>query len=309
MTDAEVQKLYAEAMGWATDTIDNQSGNKAKYYAKNGKEIGVISDEVARKYLAQQAALEQLGENVQGYIQNVEIMVSQGDQIAEGVGNALLSFAGGAGGSFQELTQGELSAVRNSLNAETDEDGTLTSDTFSIGDITVDTAYAQSLGYESVQAYYDAIQNALSSSEETFDIAKLTESWGLEDINGKILNTAGDRLNSLFSENGSLDLSQMTAGAVKTFADGYRKIYEEGGSEALDVVDSLLAASGDKANEVASLMGDVDWSNWDSIQGLSSDIQALGVEFDTGLINQLANATGAVRSFNTEEFVKEISNV
>jgi hypothetical protein len=52
MTDAEVQKAYAEAMGWATDTIDNQNGNKAKYYAKDGKEIGVISDEVARKYLA-----------------------------------------------------------------------------------------------------------------------------------------------------------------------------------------------------------------------------------------------------------------
>lgn len=60
MTDADIQKQYAAAMGWATDTIDNQNGNKAKYYDKAGNEIGVISDEVARKYLAQQAALKKL---------------------------------------------------------------------------------------------------------------------------------------------------------------------------------------------------------------------------------------------------------
>jgi hypothetical protein len=52
ITDEEAQKKYAEAMGWATDTIDNQGGNKAKYYAKDGTEIGVISDEVARRYMA-----------------------------------------------------------------------------------------------------------------------------------------------------------------------------------------------------------------------------------------------------------------
>jgi hypothetical protein len=60
MSDAEVQKAYAKAMGWATDTIDNQSGNKAKYFNKDGTEVGVISDEVARRYLAEQEALKKL---------------------------------------------------------------------------------------------------------------------------------------------------------------------------------------------------------------------------------------------------------
>jgi regulator of protease activity HflC (stomatin/prohibitin superfamily) len=64
MTDAEVQKAYAEAMKYS-EAIDNQSGNKAKYYNEDGSEVGVISDIVARRYLAEQKAYEELGKSVE----------------------------------------------------------------------------------------------------------------------------------------------------------------------------------------------------------------------------------------------------
>ena len=308
ITDEEVQKKYAKAKGWATDTIDNQSGNKAKYYKKDGTEVGVISDEVARKYLAQQEALEQLGEDVNAYIADVEEMVQNGDKIAEGVGNELLSFAGGSGGSFGNLTKKELDEVKNNIDASVDDDGVLIEDTFKIGDITVDEEYAQQLGYESVQAYYDAIQAALTNGEEAFDIEATAESWGIESATGKVFNTVGDHFNSLF-DNNALDLSKMTSGAMENFSTAYKNIFDEGGEEALDYVDQILKASGDKANEVATLIGDVDWSSWDSIQELGSNVTALGVEIDTNLITQLAQATNATKEFSTDDFCTQLANI
>jgi hypothetical protein len=51
-------------MGWATDTIKNENGNKATYFKKDGTEVGVISDEVARRYLAEKAVYKELSASV-----------------------------------------------------------------------------------------------------------------------------------------------------------------------------------------------------------------------------------------------------
>ena len=306
-TDAEVQKAYAEAMSWATDTIENQSGNKAKYYSKDGSEIGVISDEVARKYLAQQEALEELGQDVQKYIQDVQDMVQEGDAIAEGVGNELLSFAGGSGGSFNNLTQSGLAAVSNQISASVDDNGTLTEDTFKIGNITINEEYAQQLGYDSVQAYYDAIQNAINSGNEAFDLDKLTETWGLKDSEGKVLsNIAGDSFKALIQ---GIDTSDLTSGAMQNFASAYKEIFEQGGSEALKYVDEIISMSGEHTEEAISALGDINWSDWDSVTGLTDQLTELGIEIDNNLVEQLALATKATKSFNTDEFVKQISEV
>lgn len=307
-TDAEVQKAYAEAMGWATDTIENKSGNKAKYYAKDGTEIGVISDEVARKYLAQQEAIKQLDGNIQDYISNVEKMVKQGNQIAEGVGNELLSFAGGSGGNFDELTKSGLEAIKNNIDATTDNNGKLTEDTFKIGNIEIDEDYATALGYESVQAYYDAIQAALDSGENAFDYEAIAKSWGVESVTGKIFNTVGDHFNSLF-DNNTLDVSEMTSGAMKNFSSAYKSIFDQGGEEALSYVDQILTTSGDKAEEVAALIGKVDWSNWDSVQNLGTELNGLGLEIDNNFITQLAQATKATKDFDTKNFCEQLKNI
>jgi hypothetical protein len=59
LTDAEIQKRYAEAMGWSTTKTENKNGNKATYYDKEGNIVAEdLSDEVARKFLAQQEALK-----------------------------------------------------------------------------------------------------------------------------------------------------------------------------------------------------------------------------------------------------------
>jgi hypothetical protein len=137
ITDEEIQKQYAEAMGWATDTIDNQNGNKAKYYAKDGTEIGVISDEVARRYLAQQKAIEEMGGDVQTYINSLNDLIQTGNNIGDGIGEALGTFAGGQQGDLSSLNQKQLDDFKNSVGGvTTDENDNVTQ--FQIGDLVVD---------------------------------------------------------------------------------------------------------------------------------------------------------------------------
>ena len=71
MSDKEAQKAYADLMGWDANLVKNKSGNKAVYINEEGEEV-TISDEKARQYLAQQAALDGLNESVSDYAEKVE---------------------------------------------------------------------------------------------------------------------------------------------------------------------------------------------------------------------------------------------
>jgi hypothetical protein len=53
LKDKDIQKQYAEAMGWDTSKTENKNGNKATYYDKDGNVVAEdLSDEVARQFLA-----------------------------------------------------------------------------------------------------------------------------------------------------------------------------------------------------------------------------------------------------------------
>lgn len=163
LSDAKIQEQYAEAMGYSTNTIENKSGNKAKYYNEDGSEVGVISDETARRYLAQQEAIKQMSGNVQGYIDTVSHLIKLGDQIASGVGDAMASFVGGSGGNLSGLTQEEEQEFANKVS-----DYDSISDTFNIGDTAINKEITQALGYETVQEYYNSVQSAIEAYEDDY---------------------------------------------------------------------------------------------------------------------------------------------
>jgi hypothetical protein len=53
MKDKDIQKAYAEAMGWNVNKIDNLNKNKATYYDSKGNKVAEsLDDETARRFLA-----------------------------------------------------------------------------------------------------------------------------------------------------------------------------------------------------------------------------------------------------------------
>ena len=314
ITDEEIQKQYAEAMGWATDTIDNQNGNKAKYYAKDGTEIGVISDEVARRYLAQQKAIEEMGGDVQTYINSLNELIQTGNNIGDGIGEALGTFAGGQQGDLSSLNQKQLDDFKNSVGGVTeDANGNVTQ--FQIGDLVVDQAYAQKLGYDTVQAYYDAIQAEIAATDEALDVDALADGMGFTQmINGveKTFNTAGESFKELFALEG-LDLNDMTAGGKKAFANAYKTIFEEGGTEALDLVDGVIAQAGENASEIATLIGETNWNDAASADAFIEKLQEMGIEiegFDAeAFVIEMKDIYDTVNNFTADQFRKEFAEV
>lgn len=314
ITDEEIQKQYAEAMGWATDTIDNQNGNKAKYYAKDGTEIGVISDEVARRYLAQQKAIEEMGGDVQTYINSLNELIQTGNNIGDGIGEALGTFAGGQQGDLSSLNQKQLDDFKNSVGGVTeDANGNVTQ--FQIGDLVVDQAYAQKLGYDTVQAYYDAIQAEIAATDEALDVDALADGMGFTQmINNveKTFNTAGESFKELFALEG-LDLNDMTAGGKKAFANAYKTIFEEGGTEALDLVDGVIAQAGENASEIATLIGETNWNDAASADAFIEKLQEMGIEiegFDAeAFVTEMKDVYDTVNNFTADQFRKEFAEV
>lgn len=255
ITDEAIQKQYAEAMGWATDTIDNQSGNKAKYYAKDGTEIGVISDEVARRYMAQQAAIEQMGGNVQQYVDNLQNLIQSGNAISEGVGQAMGTFAGGMGGDISNLTAEERQKMGEAIG-KYDE----TAGTFTFNGEEINNEKAQALGYADAKAYYDALQGALNAYDVKAD--KLLDSYS-ESVQNAMNNA---------------DFSKLGLDAQKKVGDALQNAYTTQGSEAMDNLSSVFENAGEDAGALADIIAGVDWTSDNAIYDLNSALTQQGIK-------------------------------
>ena len=322
MSDKEVQEKYAEAMGWSTDTIENKSGNKAVYYKKDGSQVGIISDEVARRYLAQQEATNNTGENIQDYIQSLEKLVGVGESIQEtlvgegednfkgNIGEALGTFAGGNGGDLGSLAGSQLETLQNSISEIKDGQ-------FTIGEgedaVVVDEAYAKKLGYDTVQEYYDAIQSEIENATNNLDTDKIAEGMGLKDADGNIIkNTAGDAFKELFNTDG-LDLDNLTANGKKAFADTYKAIFEEGGLEGIELIDQIVKGAGENASEVAELIGSTDWSSIDSAEEFSDKLKEMGITIDGvdigSFVDKMKEINNATSDYGLSNFKEEIKNI
>ena len=243
MTDAEVQKAYAEAMGWATDTIENQSGNKAKYYNKDGSEVGVISDEVARRYLAEKAAYKDLEQVVRNVTKTfVKLMNS-----ANAYDNAMADFL--TSGNFSTMTKTEFNALQTQVGGsdgvvDADEAKQYIDDTFAYGEELTDEE-AQAYGFSSAQAFYDSFLAGFKSYEE--DRAEVL---------GNISTTAQTEL----SEAG-FNLDDLSNTTLKQVGSVIDQSIAQLGDGAGAFMAHIFSISKDQAGELAVALDGIDWAS------------------------------------------------
>lgn len=258
VSDKEIQKDYAKAMGYAVDTVENMNGNKAKYYKEDGTEVGIISDETARRYLAQQEAIEQMQGDVQSYIDTMSQLIQTGNQIADGVGNAMASFAGGNGGDFSNLTENEKNEFKDSIS-----DYNSKSQTFNIGDITIDQATAEALGYKTVEEYYNAIQTAIGAYESD-----------LENIGKDVLSKAVVGAFESIDAKGNASLAGQQA-LSNIIEDAFVASGREGAQAIADLIDDNVS----NIDDFTTAISEIDWETT-SVEQLKNTLKQAGVETD-----------------------------
>ena len=278
-TDADVQKAYAEAMGWATDTIENQNGNKAKYYDKNGKEIGVISDETARRFLAEQAALKKLEGSTTALIEEFAKLSAS----TEACDQALLKFLEGG---IQGLSKEEFDALYGEVANSHKDDGKLTMEDVQWyldkqygdgkdGKISEETA--QKYGYKTPEEMYDDYFGQLNGYQSSRDIA-----------NDNITQVAQDIMENF----NSAVKDSMSISELSSMGQHVNKAFLAHGEEAANfVAETIFGKAGDEAGDLAAAMNNIDWSTINA-RDLAAQLKGAGVatEFTVEELNLLIDA-------------------
>lgn len=280
-------------------------GNREFQYLDNGKTKKVTLEEVASTIAAAEA-LQSLGQSAQDAQKSLADMDAAVNNVE--VSNGIREFI--TGGSFSNMDSNALEDLQSQIDT-TNINGVTGTEAYldklfgdgKDGKINDDTA--KKYGYESAADMVAAFEQGMADAAASLNPEELSKDMGFE-ANGKTYNTAGEHFKELFD---SIDYSEMTSGAMKNFSNAYKQIFEQGGEDALSVVDEIVKNAGDKSDEVAALIADTDWTNWDSIESLKQQCADLGYTVDDSLITELEAATGAVKNFDTTAFCEQLANV
>ena len=282
LTDAEVQKAYAKEMGWSVDTIDNQSGNKAKYYKEDGTEVGVISDDVARRYLAEKAAYEEAGKAIQNVTRKFIELSSSQDKAKQ----ALASFI--KQGDFSDMTASEYDKLKTSVDTDNngatlDEVKTYINNIFGGADKVAQ--QAQAYGFENAEAFYEAFLVGFNSYQADKDSA-------ITSITEKSKNLLMEAMGQAFNELSANDIKQ--AGSL------IDNVTSKMGDEAGALIATILGRAGEEAGDLAIALNKIDWDTA-SVDSVAKAMGDAGV-VATYSVDELQGLIDTMKEVNKQDF-------
>lgn len=238
LTDEEIQKRYATEMDYSVELTKNLKNNLGEYFNKAGESIGQIPDETARFFLAQKEVEEQIKDTFGDYVASISELTSIGNTIADKAGDALASFSGGLGGDLSSLNEKNKKAFMDSVS-----DYNANSNTFKLGENEVNQGFAEKLGYDSVKAFYDAIQAASTSYDN------------------KVANIGKDVLSKFIIDTfNSVDKSSEASAASKeALANIMEKAFEYNGKESAESLAKILNDNQIDIDSFVESMQNIDW--------------------------------------------------
>ena len=256
MTDKKAQQAYAEMMGYTW--VKNKDGNLGVYSKGDGSEDFTISDETARRALAQQAAIEALEGSVESYNEALIRVNETGEKFGDnikGVGDLMVRMAGGNGASFSDANNSQIEAIQTAINNATDDLGNIkTTDIITNAD-------AQALGYKDATDYVEGLQRAIASYYD--DLEAVGE--GLSD--------------SIFQ--GFRTIEELSVDDAESIAKNLTSTFKIAGTDIANTLDGIFVAAGDDADELSTLLEGVNWGDPNAVNKLNSAIKEQGLDVDT----------------------------
>lgn len=238
LTDKEIQKQYAEAMHWDAEKTENKRGNKATYYDKDGNVIAEdLDDDVARRFLATQAAIKSLGTPLIELGKKFTQLANSTDAADQAMANFIIDK------NFNGMTQEEVSSLQQKIGGE---DGTVSEseaknyliDQFGGGDGELSDEDAQKMGYstaeEFIQVFYNGFQNFSKNLESAVEGFSQSTQQRLKQLN----------------------LNKLSVNDVNAIGSQLDRSTDEQASFLID----MYAKAGDEAGIVAQTIANIDWS-------------------------------------------------
>lgn len=289
-TDADIQKAYAEKMGWDTETIENEKGNKAKYYDKNGQEVGVISDEVARRFLAEQAALSKLNNSVTEVSKKFASLAnstSDADQALKGFIETQ---------DFSKLSQDQVAAIAEQIGTTNGEVTKADVEKYALSQFDIDgngqikKEEAQAYGFESYDDLVTQLLNSITDYEKTRD--------------NVFSNLLEDTENAIAKNVSQTVQDNMTIAEMSTMGQHINKAALSGATEddLAFLTKDIFNKAGEEAGELAVALNEINWTDI-TPDKLNKALKEAGitVNYTTDELNRLIDLmnTGAVESIDS----------
>lgn len=227
LTDKEAQQQYAELMGYTW--VANKNGNVGVYSKGDGSADFTLSDETARRALAQKEAMDALDENIEAYSKTLETVSQTGESFGAGLGDLMLRLAGGQGASFSDVSGSQLKALQSQLD-----------DTENVTDIISDED-AQNMGYADAQTYIDALQAGINSYYDAIE---------------KVKDNLTTSVEAVFND---LDTEDLSVDAAQNLGDTLTKAFINAGSDGLTAVEEVYSGITEGSEEFADALVEIDW--------------------------------------------------
>lgn len=246
-TDEEIQKAYAKLMKWETTSIDNQIGNKATYYFKDGTSK-TIDDAIARYALAMAEASEDAVKSLQDFQFALDSINTK--LINQGLDTQILSsFYNGEVGDFSNYTQKEIENLMEIKDSFTEED--------IIG-----------RGYNDLQDF----KNKLEEAQNNYN------NW-LKDTINETKEFIGENNFNLFSSIMSEENNRLSLTANKNLSKAIQDAFKYGGEEGINSLSKLINDIPEfKLEEFLNIIGNIDFTNADSFDILIKNLKDLNIE-------------------------------
>lgn len=240
----DVRQEYADAMGYTYQKSFNPFSTGVTYTDAQGNEVGKVSDNTARQYLAQQQAKDSLQDDMSDYIASIDNLIKAGNEVSDGVGDILAGFSGGKVGDLSSLTAGQVNDFESNIDTIATEDN------------------AKASGYDTVEAYKEGLQAAVDDYRADS-----------ETIGDDVLSTAVKGIFSGFKSD-----TELTNAGKEAVANVLEDAFVANGRDAAQTVASLFDS--DKVSDVDGFATALDGVDWDStsVSELKTTMEEAGVE-------------------------------
>ena len=316
MTNQEVADAYAAAMGYSSGKA-KVFGDKSTYYDAEGNEIGDISNETARQFLAQQAALQSVQNTLDNTIASFSEVARIGNSIGDGMGDILTGITGSGSEGLGQLNKSELARLEGSVGKYDTK-----SDSFMLGNQEITREIATDLGFRSVKAYRNAIIEAVDDAQSDLTNAgknlaeapqkafnKTIERNRVDTVSGK---EEGDPRRRVEFDTGVFD--SLSADATRSLAAAFGTVYENAGDAGVKYLQGFIHSLDDEtAKGMAEAMEGIDWSDWRFADQLKANLEELDVAINPAVLDafiaKMRELNNSVSQLDITTFAQKMAEV
>ena len=261
---------------YLVDTTGNDN-NRKFIYGEDKKEITL---EAMMQIVAAGEAAQKLGTSAEGLVDVFSDLSTSGNEADKALASII------AYEDLSDASQGQAEDLKN----EVETDGTKgISQEEALKYITdkygADYDFTQ-FGYESAEAMAQAIANSINN---------IDEEWS--SVGENLKSSAKQAFEKAMSDG---VFSEFSLDEAKQAADMYKKAFEQGGTEATQILDRIFRNSGEDADELSNILSSIDWQTTNVFE-LSKILEEAGIETD-GFIGELAKLIGLMKDGQKTDF-------